>query len=176
MDEIGSHHLRSVGIGVLLAVSCACVSTTTLPPPRSLHRVTPRRDNGGHYLCPYTQDHVLAEWVDMQIKGGAFGKIGGGLGSGTAVAVGGSAMGIWGVVLSKVGRSIGRAAAIRSAGGMENIRATSDMSFDRLDDLAVYIYQFYSAEDTYSDALAAAVLLYPKLEDRYIPAIQEAQK
>ncbi len=153
-----------------------CATTHELPPPQSLHIPARHMDNSGDFLCPYTQDHVLAEWVDMQIKAGAYESIAKGLGSTAAAAFSATPLSLASFVFRKVAEGIARSAAIRSAGGMDNIRAKSDVSFDRIDDLAVYMYQFYSAEETYPYALAAARLLYPELEQRYIPAIEEARK
>jgi len=153
-----------------------CVTTHKLPPPQSLRIPVWLNDNTGQFLFPYTQDHVLAEWVDLQIKAGAYTSIARGLGSTAATAAGSTPLGIAMYVFKKVAEGIARSAAIKSAGGMENIRKPSDVSFNRIDDLAVYMYQFYSAEETYPYALAAARLLYPELEKRYVPVIKEAQK
>ena len=168
--------LRSrVVLWLLPLVLAACTTTVQLPPPRSLSIPEPREDNQGRYLFPYTQDYVLADWCDLLLKGKAFTAIGQGAGSTTAAAIGGSAMGVFSWALNRVAKSAGRNAAIRSIGGWEAVSSSSNISFDSIDDYAVYLYQFFSAEDTYPDALSAAILIYPELEDRYISAIQEAR-
>jgi hypothetical protein len=161
---------------VILLFLGGCASTVQLPPPRSLATPAPRLDNGGAYLFPYTRDYALADWCDGIVAAGAFEKVGKGAATTVAAAAGGSAMGIFSWALRRVAESIGRQAALQRIGGWDAVRAGSEISFDDLDAYAVYLYQFFSAEATYPDALSAAILLYPELEDRYVDAILEAKK
>lgn len=131
-----------------------------------------RKDNQGEYMSPYTSDGVLAEWVNM----GSSADIGGSVGSGVGAAAGsmiadkalesvpfGSVIG--GIFGSKVGEEMGREAGISASGGWENIRATSDRSFDSLTDMARYLAQKYGNEPTYGDAMQVTLQVYPELQN-----------
>ena len=57
----------------------------------------------------------------------------------------------------KVGGELARQAAIKACGGWEYIKSTSDISFNSLDNMAVYIYAKYSNYAHYSEALKATM-------------------
>jgi hypothetical protein len=135
-----------------------------------------RLDNGGEFMCPYTQDDVLAEWTDMAIKAKGAASIGGAIGA----EVGSRALEnipiIGGILGQKVGEKAGRAIAVKNSGGWDFIKETSDISFDRLDDLAVYLYATFSTHEHYQDALDATRASYPKMKQAYGNAIQKSHK
>jgi len=123
---------------------------------------------GGNYLSPYTDDEVVAEWVNQAINA----RMGATVGS-TLGAVAGAQLGrnlpvpggqfIGGMLGSATGQSAGREAAIQSLGGWDFIRATSDYSFTNVRDMAEYlVYQFGDRSD-FMDVIAAASALYPAL-------------
>jgi hypothetical protein len=131
-----------------------------------------RSDNLGQYMSPYTSDGVLAEWVNM----GTSASIGSTAGSGVG-AVAGSMIAeqalesvpfgglIGGFLGSAVGEEVGREAGISAVGGWENIRATSDRSFDSLTDMARYLAQKYGNEPTYGDAIKVTMQVYPEFQN-----------
>lgn len=131
-----------------------------------------RRDNLGAFVSPYTSDGVLAEWVNV----GTNANIGSTVGSGVGAAAGSMIAGqlldsvpgaslLGGFFGSQVGKDTGRDAAIAAYGGWEAIRASSDMSFNSLSDMAIYLTQKYGQEPTYGDAIKVTLQLYPELQN-----------
>ena len=126
-------------------------------------------------MCPYTQDGVLAEWVDKAINA----KMGATVGKHAGAYAGQKALEnvplLGGWLGSKAGEAAGRAIAIKASGGWEYIKSTSDMSFDSLNDMSVYLYARHSSHEHYKDALDATMEIYPKLKKGYYKAIQKAK-
>lgn len=135
---------------------------------------TPLMNNEGKYLSPYTQDGVLAEWVDKAINV----KIGGTLGKHIGSFLmqdddqEGSLFG--GFFGGHSGESRGRELAIKASGGWEYIKKVSDMSFDDIDDMAVYLFAKHSRHEHYKDGLDATFTMYPELKGKYSKAIKWA--
>lgn len=154
--------------------ACAVMATTAVaikPVSDDVLETLVREDNRGEYMSPYTSDGVLAEWVNM----GTSASIGSTAGSGVGAVAGnmiadkalesvpfGSLIGS--VIGSQVGKEMGREAGISAAGGWENIRTTSDRSFDSLTDMARYLAQKYSNEPTYGDAIKVTIQVYPEFQ------------
>jgi len=135
---------------------------------------TPINGNSGQYMSPYTSDGVLAEWVDKSINAKMGAELGGAVGAyaGKKLMENIPVFGGW---LGKTaGQEIGREIAIKAAGGEEFIRNTSDLSFNSLEDLSVYLYVNYSTNEHYRDALDAAMAIYPELKQNYHSYIIEA--
>jgi hypothetical protein len=61
-------------------------------------------------------------------------------------------------------------------GGEEFIRANSDMSFNSVDDLALYMYVKNSSHKDYAEALKLTQEIYPELKTRYGQAILTASR
>jgi hypothetical protein len=129
-------------------------------------------NNSGAYMNPWTNDDVLADWVDKAINA----KIGSATGSVVGAAAGayaankvlesvpfGSFFG--GMIGSSIGKSTGRNMAIEASGGMEYIRQSSDQSFRTLADMAAYLKSTYSSNGNYADAINAADIIYPGLKE-----------
>ena len=165
---------RAAASVALALAFTSCATTVTLPRPRELRLPAVHQDANGAYLCPYTRDHTLAAWTDAAIGIKAKGQIAGAFGMIVGIALGGDP--IFGTMLKKEAREAAREKAIAALGGWETIRRQSDVSFDSVDDLAVYLYAFYSAEPTYVGALDAAMTLYPDLVERYVPAVAGARR
>lgn len=133
----------------------------------------PRANTRGKYLLPYTEQGALTEWatkaLNVQLGAAVGAKVGEEAGKQVAshVPFGGLASGF----LKKKGKEAG---AIAALGGMKYIKQTSSMSFDDLDDYAVYLHVRHGADGSYAQALAAAMAVYPELEGRYQTAIQQA--
>jgi hypothetical protein len=157
---------------VLFMFGCA------MSPPKPDELVAPqaRLDNGGEFLCPYTQDGVLAEWVDQAINAKAASAAGGLAGAYAGQQLLENIPFVGGIIGQTVGEEAGRRIAIQYAGGMENIKNTSDVSFDTVDDLAVYLYVVYSANEHYQDALSATMEIYPDLKKQYSSTLMNASK
>ncbi|MDG5500154.1 hypothetical protein [Marinobacter sp. BGYM27] len=131
-------------------------------------------NNTGRYMCPWTSDGVTAEWVDKAINANMGATAGSGLGAVAGSFLGsqlldqvpgGSLLGglVGGIAGSAAGEDVGRDSAIQASGGWEYIRATSDRSFNNLNDMAVYLSQEYGGHSNYQDVMNAAVAIYPEL-------------
>ncbi len=163
--------LKFCAIFVFLIISGCAAS---LPRPDEIIAPIPKLDNTGLYMCPYTQDGVLAEWVDMAINakmGAASGKL---VGTYAGARATGSIAG--GDLGRLVGDAIGRSMAIKACGGLDYIKSTSDISFNNLNDLAIYMYAKFSSHEHYKAALESTMAIYPQLEKRYFNAIKMARK
>lgn len=131
-----------------------------------------RQDNQGEYMSPYTSDGVLAEWVNMGTSANVGGTVGSGVGAAAGSMIADKALEsvpfgslIGGIIGSQVGEEMGREAGISASGGWENIRATSDRSFDSLTDMARYLGQKYGSEPTFGDAIQVTLQVYPELQN-----------
>jgi hypothetical protein len=83
---------------------------------------------------------------------------------------------VGGLLGDMAGNAVGREIALRAIGGEAFLKSTSDISFNSLDDLAVYIYAKNSAHPAYNDALSSTMEIYPALKDRYLEAIYKAAR
>lgn len=153
----------------------SCVTPPKIASPDQLTAPSPRLDNKGTVMCPYTQDGVLAEWVDKAINA----KMGATIGKHAGTYAGQKAMEnvpfVGGFLGSMAGEAAGRAIAIEASGGMEYIISTSDMSFDNIDDMAVYLYVKHSSHEHYQAGLDATMEIYPELKKRYSQALHQAK-
>tara|TARA_R110002051_G_scaffold273597_1_gene334226 strand:+ start:2651 stop:3184 length:534 start_codon:yes stop_codon:yes gene_type:complete len=167
------------------AVACvvgmgACASAppvaplASLTPSATLMAPEPIEGNSGQYMSPYTSDEVVAEWVDKAINA----KMGASLG-GTAGRYAGEKMMenvpfVGGFLGKSVGESIGRGIAMDAVGGEEFIRQTSDLSFNSVDDLALYLFVEHSQRENFQQVLAATQEIYPELKTAYEPTVRSA--
>jgi len=147
-----------------------------MPKPEEIVAPEPISGNSGEYMCPYTQDEVLAMWVDKAVNA----RLASGVGAAVGAAVGQKAFEqipiLGGLIGRKIGEEAGRKIAIKASGGMEYIKSTSDLSFNEVDNLAVYLYAKYSYNEHYDGALKATYAIYPKLQRRYVTAIRGAPR
>jgi len=166
-----------LSILVIFSFSCA---TKKPPDPSSIIAPEPIPNNSGKYLCPYTSDGVLAEWVDKALYVGVARELGGVAGAyiGQRVTeeIFENVPFIGGYLGQKAGESVGRKIAIKACGGWDYIRSTSDLSFNNIDDLAVWLYVYHSQDENYQDVLKLMMDIYPELENRYTTAIYNAQR
>lgn len=157
---------------------CATSVAQPMPTPAQLSSPEPIEGNSGNYMSPYTSDEVVAEWVDNALKAGAGAQLGGSIGSVAGSLAADQLLGnfgIFGQMLGKAaGEKLGRAAALKSAGGMEFIRETSDLSFNTWQDLCVYLYAEHSHRENYADVLAATQQIYTKMADGCVGAIRQS--
>jgi len=135
--------LAALLFGALFFGACA---TAPLPAPTALIVPTPITGNTGAYLSPYTSDGVAAKWVDNAVKA----ELGAGIGEAAGSYLGAQAMGqvplVGGLLGDYAGKAIGRGIAIKMAGGEDYMKQTSDLSFNSIDDLAVWMYATHSTE------------------------------
>lgn len=160
-------------IGVVVLALTGCVANK-MPDPTALQIPTPHYDNNGQYMCPYTQDGVMAEWTDKAVNA----KMGAAVGQMAGAYAGQKAFEmvpiLGGFLGSTVGEYAGRKIAIEAAGGEEFIRESSDISFDDLNEMSIYMYATHSTHEHYQSALQAAMEIYPDLKKVYTSAIYNA--
>lgn len=154
-----------------------CLSgCATLPKPDEVIAPQPIPDNSGKYMCPYTQDEVLAEWVDKAVNARLASSIGGTVGAYAGAKALEQIPLVGGILGRKVGEAVARKAAISASGGMEYIKNTSDLSFNSVDNLAVFLYAKYSSNEHYSGAFKATCGIYPELQRQHSSAIRKAPR
>jgi hypothetical protein len=165
-----------IGMGTLLIFLGLAGCAPHLARPDQLTAPQPILGNTGKFMCPYTSDEVLAEWVDNAMKARAAGKIGGAVGAYAGAKALEQVPLVGGIFGKMVGNKIGKEIAIKCAGGRGFICDSSDLSFNSQDDLAVYLYVKYSDNEHYQDALKATFGIYPDFEERYSVALYRASK
>jgi hypothetical protein len=133
----------------------------------------PIANSTGTYVLPYHSSGAMTEWATktLNIQVGAMAGEKAGEVAGNALASRVPFGGLLSGVAKKKGKEIGAVAAV---GGTEFIKKSSDQSFNNLDDYAVYLHVAHSSEGGYSQALAAAMAIYPSLEKTYDAAIKKA--
>lgn len=142
----------------------------TLTEEQLLERLV-RNDNNGRFMSPFTSDGVLAEWVNLAnnanmgaTAGSAVGAVAGAYAANKALdfvpfGLGGM---VGGAAGAKVGKEVGRETAISASGGWEAIRASSDQSFNSLNDMARYLKRKYGNTANYNSAVQATKQIYPE--------------
>ncbi len=139
----------------------------------------PIEGNGGKYMCPYTSDDALAGWAQKAMSAELKSTVGKEAGKYAGQQIGkeiGKQIPFAGKLIGdEVGKSIGKKACVEAAGGMEYIRESSDLSFDNVDDLAVYMYVNHGKDADYERVLRITMDVYPDLETRYKKAIDAAK-
>lgn len=158
---------------ILVIGLAACA--TPIPAPTEVRVPAPILDSSGEYRSPYTQDGVLALWVDKAVNA----KLGSTIGATVGAVAGQQALSyvpfVGGFLGQMAGEQIGRTIAIEASGGEEYIKSTSDISFHSIDDLSVYIYAKNSSHPNYADALSATMEIYPDMKTGYVSALQKAR-
>ncbi|MDX2110082.1 MAG: hypothetical protein SFY80_07560 [Verrucomicrobiota bacterium] len=136
-----------------------------------LEAPTPITGNTGKYLLPVDANGQLTPWATKSLAA----QIGAVVGEkATEVATKQVTGHIpFGGLLNGVAKDKGKEiGAITAIGGMEFIKSNSTLSFDNLDDYAVYLH----ANGVGSDGLAAAMAIYPSLAKKYDDSIGAAYK
>ena len=128
------------------------------------------RGSSGDYLSPYTKEGGNTEWLDEVLevkeeKGGFECKK-----RETSVQLSG---------IPSFGGSnpakCERKTVIRAAGGWDDIKDDSEVSFHSVNDLAVYMHALHYDDENYVEILAIMMTLYPELEGEYQRALSRAQ-
>lgn len=144
----------------------------------------PIAGSNGSYKSPFTSAGGIAPWAqerktEMDNGSDLAASAGGAVGQHIAnKALDFVPFGLGGMIGRNAGESAGRAAtrkAIEPAlPTMEVVQATSDISFNTLDELAVYMYAKNSSHPQYARVLALAQRVYPDLQQTYADAIERA--
>lgn len=157
---------------VFLLAGCSA----RLPERSAVAAPEPIAGNEGTYMCPYTSDGTIAPWV----RKGRAAKAGATLGSMAGEEVGTRALEavpiIGGFLGRRAGEAAGRRIALNMVGGEEYMRETSDLSFNEIDDLIVYLYVHHSDEEEWEEVFELTRQIYPDVEKRWAKALQGASR
>ncbi len=153
-------------------------------PPVEMAIPDPAEGTSGKYLSPYTGDEYFTEWIkivleetrDWQVPDLWCRE------RTTNTTYGMSTNDVAGFRQSRE-RSGATDSALRSchqfeagkaAGGWDIIREQSDLSYDRIEDFAVYLHAVYGQTIGYPQVLAIMMSIYPDLERRYANSVMRA--
>jgi hypothetical protein len=171
--------------GVVLAVaapaqagifSALAPKAPEMPAPATLAAPKPIEGNTGKYMSPFTSDGVTAEWITKSLKVKASGQIGAMAGQYAGQKAMENVPFVGGMLGKAAGQKIGREVALKAIGGEEFLKSSSDLSFDSMQDMAVYLYVNYSTHPEYQKILEATWAIYPEFKDAYLPAVLNAPK
>ncbi len=146
------------------------------PQPGEVIPPDPIEGNSGEYMCPYTSDGVVAPWVDKAVNASAAASAGKMAGAYLGQKALEQVPFVGGFLGSKAGEAVGRKIAIEASGGWEYIKETSDLSFNTVEDLAVWLYATKSTNEHYQQVFKATTGIYPELQKNYYRAIMNAPK
>jgi hypothetical protein len=154
--------------------------------PDKIIATTPISGNSGNYMSPFTATGGIAPWavkVEATTDNGS--DLAANVGGAVGQEVGRKALdfipfGLGGMVGREVGSQAGRSATRTTiqprVPSAEEARATSDLSFNTADELAVYMYARHSSHREYARILALTKTVYPALARVYTSAIEQAAK
>jgi len=153
------------------AAAAAVAGATEAPPaPVSPAALT---DKSGKFFLPYDNEGNLTAWAEKALGaqvGAAVGaKAGAKAGSMLAAKV--PFGGLLGGKAKKKGKELGALAAV---GGADFIKESSNLSFNSLEDMSLYMHLNCSENENYIKAFAAAMAIYPDLEKTYEATVKKA--
>ena len=164
---------------VLLSV-IGCKSTDTqkisIPFPSEVLAQEPIEGTEGKYVLPYTSDGVLTEWVELAIDAGIGKDLGGLVGSLVGRQLVSGIPFIGSTIGNNVGENIGKTMAIDAIGGIDVLKESSDLSFDSLEAMSIYLYKHHTDHPYYLPAIKATMVFYPELKEVYNQAIISAPR
>lgn len=159
-------------------------SQTRFSSPDKITAPTPITGNSGNYMSPFTASGGIAPWavkVEATTDNGS--DLAANVGGVVGQEVGRKALdfipfGLGGMVGKEVGSQAGRSATRTTiqpkVPSAEEARATSDISFNTADELAVYMYARHSSHREYGRILTLTKTVYPALARVYASAIEQA--
>jgi hypothetical protein len=158
-----------------LFVICAAgglLAGCALPKAETLVSPTPTPGGAGKFLNPYCADGTLAPWAERGV--GQSRAAAGVAGFAAAEAIS------FFVPISEVStiaeNTIKSQAAIGAAGGDKYMKSTSETSFKRRQDFAVYLYATHSKAKNYKKTLALVSEIWPEVWEHYDGDIRKAKK
>jgi len=169
--------MRTIAVFALSLTLAGCASAPIAPQlaaPSQLSAPKPILGSSGTFMSPFTEDGTVTAWVEKGKSARAGSNVGGFLGAQAGQRLAGQIPFIGGMLGQSVGESAGRAVALQMVGGESFIRANSDISFNTVQELAVYMYVNNSSHKDFSEALALTQEIYPELKTAYYPAIAQA--
>lgn len=134
----------------------------------------PRAGNSGKFYLPYDANGQLTAWAGKALTaqiGAAIGAKAGEKAGQMAAAKIPIAGGLLAMGAKKKGKELGALAAL---GGSDFVKQSSSLSFDRLEDLSLYLHLNCAGKADYVKAFAAAMALYPDLAKNHEATIKQA--
>lgn len=180
VGALGDYTMKKIFLPALAACSlmlCAWglpSAAPKLPEAAAIAAPAPIEGVTGKYVCPFTSDGVTAGWVTKSMQVKAAGQIGSMAGNYAGQKAMEQVPFVGGFLGKKAGQAMGRQVALSSIGGEAFLRGSSDLSFNSLEEMSVYIYANYSANPDYPKILAATYAIYPEMEAVYVGAVQRA--
>ena len=154
--------------------------------PENIIAPKPITGNSGKYMSPFTSAGDVALWAKKREAVSDNGSdLAASAGSYAGQQVANQALsflpfGLGGMVGNSAGDAAGRAATTKTIQPTlptpQEAKASSDISFNSLDKLAVYMYAKNSSHPEYARILALTEQVYPELRTHYEPAINKASK
>lgn len=159
---------------------------SNLPPASKLTAPMPISGNSGNYMSPFTATGGIAPWaVEVEATTDNGSDLAANVGGAVGEQVGRKALdfipfGLGGMVGKEVGSQAGRSATRTTTQARvpsaEEAKATSDISFNTPNELAVFMYAKYSSHPEYARVLSLTQQVYPELTRVYVLAIEQAAK
>jgi len=143
--------------------------TVDLQAPRPMEKTK------GKFLLPYTIDGEPTEWAQKALNAQAGKLVGEKAGNMAANALA-SKVPFSGLAGGFMKKKVKESAAVLALGGMDFIKETSDQSFNKIEDYAVFLQARHGRDPDFKEMLASAVAVYPDLEHRFAPAVQAAYR
>jgi len=176
------HKTKSVILSLFITILVGCASTTDknsgfqIPLPSEL--LTPNYVEGssGKYMSPFTSDLVVTEWVDKAIDANIGANLGGLIGTHVGQVILSEIPFVGSTIGKEIGESAGYSLALNAIGGDEFLRESTDISFNSLKDMSIYLYKYNSEHRSYLEAVKATMVLYPGLKDVYNASIINAPR
>lgn len=131
--------------------------------------------NSGQYYFPFDQDGYLTAWAEKALNA-QIGAEAGERATDSAINSLASRVPFGGLLAGRAKNKAKETGAVLAIGGWDFIRENTDISFNKLEDLSVYMHAEFDGEPDYETALAAAMALYPELERGHQRAIDDAYK
>ena len=161
---------------LLLVIIYITGCAPTIPKPNEIVSPEPIYNNSGKYLCPYTSDGVVAPWVSK----GIYAKAGAAIGSYAGKKLGQELLEnipIFGSTIGQeLGETMGRKIALEMAGGIEYMKETSDLSFDEINKMIIYLYVNYSDNEHWKKVWDLTSQIYPEINKYWQNALISAQR
>jgi hypothetical protein len=165
---------KLIAAAALALMLAACATAPHLAPPEAIQAPTPIAGNTGRFMSPFTEDGTVAKWVEKGRAASAGANVGGFLGAQAGQKMAENIPFIGGFIGQQVGEKVGREVALNMVGGEAFIRESSDLSFNSVEDLALYMYAKNSTHKDYPQVLELTEKIYPELQKAYYPTIIKA--
>lgn len=123
--------------------------------------------NTGKYMSPFTTDGVAAAWVEKSIQAKLGASVGSISGTFAAQSVADGALVATGPFGAMLGAEIGRRVALSLIGGEAVLRQSSDLSFNRLDQMALWLVATHGNHPKFDEIMNATFEIYPYLREKH---------